>query len=243
MILTLKELYKIQVTWPVMVVGIVAAILMAAGLLPPYFELWKRSGRVVGINFYFLTIDWLGGFFSFMGIVTQNTFDRLGGGLCIVTITIEGGIFVSHGIWLFRTRKARAKAKAAGRIFDELSESDIYHVEVMRTGSIAASRNVERDEIARRGSVASVKDEELGEGRRFSELQHLRELIRKETISKAGVEVMVEEMQAESGEGVVLAGTREGVQEIDYGTIAPARTRPGFKRMDTGQTIFKQPNW
>lgn len=33
-----------------LVVGIVAAILLAAGLLPPYGELWKRKGRVVGIN-------------------------------------------------------------------------------------------------------------------------------------------------------------------------------------------------
>lgn len=35
---------------PAMVVGIVAAILLAAGLLPPYGEIWKRRGRVVGIN-------------------------------------------------------------------------------------------------------------------------------------------------------------------------------------------------
>lgn len=33
-----------------MVVGIIAAILLAAGLLPPYGELWKRRGRVIGIN-------------------------------------------------------------------------------------------------------------------------------------------------------------------------------------------------
>lgn len=32
------------------VVGIIAAILLAAGLLPPYGELWKRRGRVIGIN-------------------------------------------------------------------------------------------------------------------------------------------------------------------------------------------------
>lgn len=33
-----------------MVVGIIAAILLAAGLLPPYGELWKRRGRVIGLN-------------------------------------------------------------------------------------------------------------------------------------------------------------------------------------------------
>lgn len=149
-----------------MIVGIVAAILLAAGLLPPYFELWKRSGRVVGINFLFLTIDWLGAFFSLMGVIAQNTFDPLGGCLFIVCIFIEGGIFVSHGIWLFRTRKLRAVAKAAGRDLDELPESDIYHVEVARKGSIAISRDVEGDELARRGSLAVARDLELGKDTR-----------------------------------------------------------------------------
>lgn len=32
--------------------GVIAAILLGAGLLPPYFELWKRGGRVVGISKY-----------------------------------------------------------------------------------------------------------------------------------------------------------------------------------------------
>ena len=31
-------------------VGVVSAILLAAGLIPPYFEIAKRSGRVVGIS-------------------------------------------------------------------------------------------------------------------------------------------------------------------------------------------------
>jgi hypothetical protein len=33
-----------------MVVAIVASVLLAAGLVPPYYEIWKRRGRVVGIN-------------------------------------------------------------------------------------------------------------------------------------------------------------------------------------------------
>lgn len=247
LILTLKALYDYQVTWPIMVVGIVAAILLAAGLLPPYFELWKRSGRVVGINFGFLTIDWLGAFFSFMGIVTQSTFDPLGGCLCIICIVIEGGIFVSHGIWLFRTRKLRAEAKAAGREFDELSESDVYHVEVARKGSIAASRNVERDEIARKGSLTLAGDLELGEGRKMSEILRMKDHIIEESILKTGVEVRVKEVQEGSNEGVVQVGDREGVQEVDYGTMQKSlgapKTRPGFERRDTDQAIFKEPKW
>ncbi len=84
LIITLRPLYDRGIAWPIMIVGVVAAILLAAGLLPPYAELWKRKGRVVGINFAFLTIDWLGAFFSLMGVVAQETFDPLGGCLFIV---------------------------------------------------------------------------------------------------------------------------------------------------------------
>ena len=235
LILTLRPLYDRQIAWPIMIVGIVAAILLAAGLLPPYFELWKRSGRVVGINFVFLTIDWLGAFFSLMGVVAQNTFDALGGCLFIVCIFIEGGIFVSHGIWLLRTRKLRAAAKAADRDFDDLPESDVYHVDTERKGSIAASRDVERVEIARRGSVVAAKNLELEAGRRMS---FAKDDSGNRLEAKTDVSVRCEE---------VRAGSSEGVQGIDYGTIerspAAQKTRPGFKRQDTDVSCFKDPQW
>lgn len=77
---------------PVLVVGIVASVLLAAGLLPPYGEIWKRRGRVIGINWVrvslralsqlvpgsitlkltcreiFLTMDCSGAFFSLMAL-------------------------------------------------------------------------------------------------------------------------------------------------------------------------------
>lgn len=42
--------YDRGVAWPMILTGVIAAILLGAGLLPPYFELWKRGGRVVGIS-------------------------------------------------------------------------------------------------------------------------------------------------------------------------------------------------
>ena len=171
-----------------------------------------------------------------MGVVAQSTFDPLGGCLFIVCIFIEGGIFVSHGIWLLRTRKLRAAAKAAGRDFDELPESDVYHVEARRKGSIAASRDVERDEIARRGSIAVARDLELGEGSMMTVLQTVKDCSSEELSPKADVDVKQE-----------LAGSSEGVHGIDYGTMAAApKTRPGFKRQDTSTAstaYFKDPKW
>ncbi|KAK4117444.1 hypothetical protein N656DRAFT_804157 [Canariomyces notabilis] len=121
LILTLKPIYEAGNEAPILVVGIVAAVLLAAGLLPPYGEIWKRRGRVIGINWIFLSMDWLGAFFSLMALVAQETFDILGGVLYIVCCVLEIGIFLSHLVWLARTYKIRKIAAAHGKTFDDLA--------------------------------------------------------------------------------------------------------------------------
>lgn len=68
LILVIRGPYRRGVSWPVTLVGVVAAVLLIIGYVPVPFELWKRRGRVVGIDFWFLTIDWFGAFFSLMAI-------------------------------------------------------------------------------------------------------------------------------------------------------------------------------
>lgn len=84
--------YNRGVEWPMTLVGVISAILLAGGLIPPYFEIAKRHGRVVGISmqhsprmsspsfrdanrlcadFVFLSVDWLGAFFSLMALGTS----------------------------------------------------------------------------------------------------------------------------------------------------------------------------
>jgi len=63
-----KPIYNRGNEAPALAVGIVAAVLLVAGLLPPYGEIWKRRGRVIGINWVFLSMDWLGAFFSLMAL-------------------------------------------------------------------------------------------------------------------------------------------------------------------------------
>lgn len=84
LIIILRPIYLRGSDVPVLVIGIVAAVLLASGLLPPYGEIWKRRGRVIGINWVFLSMDWFGAFFSLMALVAQNTFDVLGGVLYIL---------------------------------------------------------------------------------------------------------------------------------------------------------------
>lgn len=75
----IRSAYSRGLDWPVMVIGIIAFITLIAGYLPIPFELLKRRGRVVGIDFIFLSIDWCGAFFSLMALVAQNEFDVLFG--------------------------------------------------------------------------------------------------------------------------------------------------------------------
>ncbi|ERS98159.1 hypothetical protein HMPREF1624_04940 [Sporothrix schenckii ATCC 58251] len=121
LIFSLRPIYERGNEAPAIVVGIIASILLAAGLVPPYFEIYKRRGRIVGINFVFLAMDWSGAFFSLMALVAQNTFDVLGGVIYIICALLEIGIFLSHIIWRIRTRKLRQQAKAEGKTFDELA--------------------------------------------------------------------------------------------------------------------------
>ncbi|KAI1610256.1 PQ loop repeat-domain-containing protein [Exophiala viscosa] len=111
-----KGYHKKHLEWPMTLVGSLAFVLLISGYIPIPFELVKRRGRVVGIDLWFLTIDWLGAFFSLMSLVVQNTFDPLFGTL--YAACIEMSMFISHGIWLLRTRRLRKKCKEAGLEFD-----------------------------------------------------------------------------------------------------------------------------
>lgn len=117
LIYTLRPIYATGNHVPVTVVGGIAAICLAVGLLLPWVEIWKHSGQVVGIDWFFLTIDWSGAFFSLMSIVAQRgAFDIMGGGLYVVCLVLETGIFASQAIWLLRTRRSRRLEKEVAGI-------------------------------------------------------------------------------------------------------------------------------
>ncbi|KAK2075080.1 hypothetical protein P8C59_009237 [Phyllachora maydis] len=155
LILTLRPLIDSGDEMGVRVVGIVAAVILAAGILPPYGELWKRQGRVIGINWVFLAMDSNGAFFSLMALVAQNTFDVLGGIMYMTCIVLELGIFTSHIIWLIRTRKIRTAAAAAGKTYDE-------YVDEYAAGLEAKCVPLERGRPKSRGKSQQAADRQPG---------------------------------------------------------------------------------
>jgi len=60
-----------------------------------------------------------------MALAAQHTFDVLGGTAYILILTMESGIGFVQLVWLWRTRKVRAEAKAVGMDYDEyISKED-----------------------------------------------------------------------------------------------------------------------
>ncbi|KAF2868072.1 hypothetical protein BDV95DRAFT_580181 [Massariosphaeria phaeospora] len=79
LILTLRGPYKRGVEWPMIMMAVSASVIQALGLIAPYFELAKRSGRVIGIDFTFLTVDFAGAFFSLMALGNPPYYTALTG--------------------------------------------------------------------------------------------------------------------------------------------------------------------
>lgn len=67
-IFVIRGPYSRGVSWPVTLMGVLATVLILSGYIPIPFEVVKRRGHVIGIDFGFLTIDCLGAFFSAMAL-------------------------------------------------------------------------------------------------------------------------------------------------------------------------------
>jgi len=149
LIVGLRIPYRHGISWPITLLSISATVLFAIGLMPPYWEIYKHKGRVVGLSFRFLTIDILGASFSLLALAVQQKWDMLGGISYIVILIIELGIFGCQFVWLFRTRKIRRQAKLAGLSYDEYVQDSkgttAYAPNLLAPKQQAVTSNVEKD--------------------------------------------------------------------------------------------------
>ena len=73
-VLVIRGPYSRGVSWPVETLGILACVVLVSGYFPIPFELIKRRGRVVGVDFWFLLIDSSGALFSLMSLGTCSKY-------------------------------------------------------------------------------------------------------------------------------------------------------------------------
>ena len=71
-VFVIRKPYANGTEWPVLMMGIIACVMLIFGYIPIPFELIKRRGRVVGVNFYFLLLDSSGAFFSLISLGESN---------------------------------------------------------------------------------------------------------------------------------------------------------------------------
>lgn len=109
----LKPVYSHGTHWPALIFGIISGIVLAAGILPLYYELLQRQGRVVGVSFLFLFIDSMGAYLSILSVVL-GTMDVMGIIMYSLIAVLELGVFASHVLWL-----VRFKLLGTGPIVDE----------------------------------------------------------------------------------------------------------------------------
>lgn len=156
LIVPLRIVYRNGVSWPTTLVGAIAAVLLAAGLVPPYIEIYKHNGEVVGINFVFLGLDFSGAMFSIFAVIAQRgDLDIMGIVLYCIVASLELGIFTCQIIWLLRTRKQRKQRKLDEAESDDKGENEAADLEVGTVENTTAVKPISEEK-----TYAVVADEE-----------------------------------------------------------------------------------
>ncbi|KAH7335419.1 hypothetical protein B0J17DRAFT_670095 [Rhizoctonia solani] len=115
--------------WPTRVMGIMSALLIALGLLPQYWEIWKRK-EVVGISMLFMAVDMLGGVFSVLSLVFQAQFDSVAAVSYILVVVLDG-IVVLAALILNPIADRRRKREDEATIATDLHEGQIALAEAV----------------------------------------------------------------------------------------------------------------
>lgn len=85
-----------DVLWPMTVMAVLSAVLLAAGVLRHYWDIWIHR-TVRGISFIFVAIDAGGDLFSLISIFFQPTLDIKGMVIYGTELTLWLGVFACGG--------------------------------------------------------------------------------------------------------------------------------------------------
>ncbi|KAH8903462.1 hypothetical protein BR93DRAFT_918106 [Coniochaeta sp. PMI_546] len=98
LIVGLRILKERHVEWPMTVMAILSALLLAAGVLRHYWDIWIHR-TVRGVSFIFVGIDAAGDVFSLASILFQPTLDILGIVIYATEFVLWCGIFLCGGYY------------------------------------------------------------------------------------------------------------------------------------------------
>ncbi|KZT59490.1 hypothetical protein CALCODRAFT_450140 [Calocera cornea HHB12733] len=92
--------------------GVMTAILLFAGLIPQYYEIWKLK-EVRGVSMLFMLVDGLGGLFSFLSLVFKPSLDPLLSFSYISVVVLDTGVILLQLILNPIAQRRRAREEAA----------------------------------------------------------------------------------------------------------------------------------
>ncbi|RYO78714.1 hypothetical protein DL764_010096 [Monosporascus ibericus] len=98
LIIGLRILKKRHIEWPITLMAILSAVLLAAGVLRHYWDIWVHR-TVRGVSFVFVGIDAAGDVFSLLSILHQPTLDILGIVIYATEFVLWCGILLCGGYY------------------------------------------------------------------------------------------------------------------------------------------------
>ena len=101
LIFALKAGVKRHVTWPVTLMAVLAAVLLAAGVLRHYWDIYTHR-TVRGISFIFVGIDAAGDLFSLVSVFFQTELNVLGMAVYGTELALWTGVFICGGYFNLR---------------------------------------------------------------------------------------------------------------------------------------------
>ncbi|KAL5345653.1 hypothetical protein ACLOAV_009407 [Pseudogymnoascus australis] len=122
--------------WPVTLMGVLSAVLLSAGVLRHYYDIWIHR-TVRGISFIFVGIDAAGDVFSLISIFFQPTLDILGMVIYATEFVLWCGVFACGGYfnllpWLRQKQKKKKASQQGSTCRQEEQEADLAAAAVDR---------------------------------------------------------------------------------------------------------------
>ncbi|XP_006461926.1 hypothetical protein AGABI2DRAFT_205959 [Agaricus bisporus var. bisporus H97] len=104
-----RPAYERGITAPAQLFGVLSVVGIGSGLLPQYWEIYKRK-EVKGISYLFLSVDMLGGLLNDLSLVFAKEFDGLAAASYTLVIVMNSVVLISAAILNPRARRRRAMA-------------------------------------------------------------------------------------------------------------------------------------
>ncbi|KAJ5675110.1 uncharacterized protein N7477_005044 [Penicillium maclennaniae] len=154
LILGLKEAKTHDIRWPIMLMAVLSASLLAAGVLRHYWDIYVHR-TVRGISFFFVGIDAAGDLFSIISVLFGPKIDVLGVVIYGTELGLWMGIFACGGVFnLVPWVRARSKSEVGNEVELEM-EPELVSLDRMPSSNSVFRTASGSEVVARRAWLSS----------------------------------------------------------------------------------------